>query len=219
MQRWQTSTADSPVVSLVPCTGHTENTNRRELSGINPIRVYIQQKARKGSTQGHKFSSVECLTRYWYIKGRKCILINVFSAFLLVPGASGNPCNDAYRGTHAFSEVEVKNVANYLKDNQIAGYMDIHAYSQLWMIPWGYTQQPTNDHEELVRKLPVKHAIINPIVISKALHHQFEDSTLKPDHFVGLFQCLVEHKALLHRLAKLNFTSLFCYFFSRLLLH
>ena len=28
--------------------------------------------------------------------------------------------------------------------------MDVHAYSQLWMIPWGYTRTPTNDHEELV---------------------------------------------------------------------
>lgn len=70
----------------------------------------------------------------------------------IVPGASSNPCNDAYRGTHAFSEVEVRNVANYLKrkSGQIAGYMDVHAYSQLWMIPWGYTRTPTSDHEELV---------------------------------------------------------------------
>lgn len=74
---------------------------------------------------------------------------------MLVPGASSDPCNDAYRGTRAFSEVEVRNVATYLKtlkrENRIAGYMDIHAYSQLWMIPWGYTTQPTADHEELVR--------------------------------------------------------------------
>lgn len=72
-----------------------------------------------------------------------------------LPGASSNPCNDAYRGSHAFSEVEVRNVANYLKslsnEGQIAGYMDIHAYSQLWMTPWGYTKQPSRDHEELMR--------------------------------------------------------------------
>ena len=70
----------------------------------------------------------------------------------IVPGASSNPCNDDYRGTHAFSEVEVWNVAKYLfrKSGQIAGYMDVHAYSQLWMIPWGYTREPTSDHEELV---------------------------------------------------------------------
>ena len=74
-----------------------------------------------------------------------------------VPGASSDPCNDAYRGTHAFSEVEVRNVARYLenlkRNDQIAGYMDIHAYSQLWMTPWGYTKQRTRDHEELVMKI------------------------------------------------------------------
>ncbi|XP_058960392.2 carboxypeptidase A2 [Pocillopora verrucosa] len=71
------------------------------------------------------------------------------------PGASSDPCQDSYRGTHAFSEREVKNVANYLetlsRNDQIAGYMDIHAYSQLWMTPWGYTRQPTRDNEELMR--------------------------------------------------------------------
>jgi len=72
-----------------------------------------------------------------------------------LPGASSNPCDDAYRGSQAFSEVEIRNVANYLKSlstrGQIAGYMDIHAYSQLWMTPWGYTKQPSRDHEELMR--------------------------------------------------------------------
>jgi len=72
-----------------------------------------------------------------------------------LPGASSDPCNDAYRGSHAFSEVEIRNVASYLKSlssrRQIAGYMDIHAYSQLWMTPWGYTRQPSRDHEELMR--------------------------------------------------------------------
>ena len=75
----------------------------------------------------------------------------------LVPGASSDPCDDQYRGTHPFSEVEVRNVANYLKQlkrrGQIAGYMDIHSYSQLWMTPWGYTRQRSRDHEELVRKM------------------------------------------------------------------
>lgn len=77
----------------------------------------------------------------------------------LVPGASSNPCDDDYRGTQPFSEVEVRNVANYLKNlkrrGQIAGYMDIHSYSQLWMTPWGYTRQRPRDHGELVRKMRI----------------------------------------------------------------
>lgn len=76
--------------------------------------------------------------------------------FYADPGASSNPCSESFRGTHAFSEIEVRNVADYLKalneNGQIAGYMDIHAYSQLWMIPWGYTARKTKDHEELVLK-------------------------------------------------------------------
>ena len=50
----------------------------------------------------------------------------------------------------------MRNVASYLsllsRQRKIAGYMDIHAYSQLWMTPWGYTKYPTRDHDELVRK-------------------------------------------------------------------
>lgn len=71
------------------------------------------------------------------------------------PGASRNPCRDDYRGSRPFSEVEVRNVASFLsllsRQRKIAGYMDIHAYSQLWMTPWGYTKYPTRDHNELMR--------------------------------------------------------------------
>lgn len=96
------------------------------------------------STRLHYYFCIDILRR-------KLILIKFFYV-VLGPGASSNPCNDAYRGTHAFSEVEVRNVANYLRrlGKQIAGYMDIHAYSQLWMTPWGYTKSPSRDHEELV---------------------------------------------------------------------
>lgn len=80
------------------------------------------------------------------------------------PGASSNPCSESFRGTHAFSEIEVRNVADYLKalneNGQIAGYMDIHAYSQLWMTPWGYTARKTKDHDELMR---VSKAAVNAI--------------------------------------------------------
>ncbi|EDO46954.1 predicted protein, partial [Nematostella vectensis] len=68
-------------------------------------------------------------------------------------GASTDPCADDYRGPHAFSEIEIVNVAKYLKKlgDRIKGYMDIHAYSQFWMIPWGHTQTPSKDYQELMR--------------------------------------------------------------------
>ena len=67
-------------------------------------------------------------------------------------GTSSSECADTYRGRSAFSEIEVRNVANYLSRNKnnLAGYMDIHAYSQLWMTPWGYTRRYPRDYSEMV---------------------------------------------------------------------
>ena len=44
------------------------------------------------------------------------------------------------------------NVARYLYNNRhnIIGYMDIHAYSQLWMTPWGSTKTYPKDYTEMV---------------------------------------------------------------------
>ncbi|EDO45321.1 predicted protein [Nematostella vectensis] len=57
-------------------------------------------------------------------------------------GTSSDPCRDTYRGPRPFSEVEALNVARYLYRNRksLIGYMDIHAYSQLWMTSWGFNR-------------------------------------------------------------------------------
>lgn len=69
------------------------------------------------------------------------------------PGTSSNPCSDTYHGSRPFSEVEVRNVARYLFKNRrnLIGYMDIHAYSQLWMTPWGYKKADPGDNGEMKR--------------------------------------------------------------------
>ncbi|KAF9562216.1 Carboxypeptidase A4 [Mortierella alpina] len=53
-------------------------------------------------------------------------------------GSSSNPCSEAYHGPAAFAAYEPKMVADYItkKDNVVA-YIDFHAYSQLWMSPFG----------------------------------------------------------------------------------
>lgn len=68
-------------------------------------------------------------------------------------GTSSNPCRDTYYGSRPFSEIEVRNVARYLYKNRgnLIGYMDIHAYSQLWMTPWGYKRAYPDDYSELKR--------------------------------------------------------------------
>lgn len=73
--------------------------------------------------------------------------------FPLGPGSSGNPCNDVFRGTAAFSAPEVSALANYIKQNhgQIFCFLDIHSYSQLMMYPWSYSKTVTaEDSQELV---------------------------------------------------------------------
>merc|ERR1712168_1041245 len=58
------------------------------------------------------------------------------------PGTSSNPCSDTYHGPYAFSEIETRNVARYLYSikSRLVGYLDIHAYSQLWMTPYGHAR-------------------------------------------------------------------------------
>ncbi|KAM4677540.1 carboxypeptidase A2-like [Discoglossus pictus] len=55
------------------------------------------------------------------------------------PGASADPCSDSYRGPSAESEVEVKAIANFVRSHgKIKGFVSIHSYSQLLLIPYGY---------------------------------------------------------------------------------
>ncbi|KAL3859099.1 hypothetical protein ACJMK2_009332 [Sinanodonta woodiana] len=62
-------------------------------------------------------------------------------------GASIDPCSDIYCGPFAFSEVEVKGVADYImkQTKNITGFLDFHSYSQFWMTPWGYTERLPTD--------------------------------------------------------------------------
>lgn len=54
------------------------------------------------------------------------------------PGASGNPCSEAYYGSAAFSAPESKAVSLYIESVKPISYIDWHAFSQLFMYPYGY---------------------------------------------------------------------------------
>jgi len=55
-------------------------------------------------------------------------------------GASRDPCSDSYCGPSAFSEKEVKAVADYTQGlTNVKSFIDFHSYSQLWMQPYGWT--------------------------------------------------------------------------------
>ncbi|CAH3112222.1 unnamed protein product [Pocillopora meandrina] len=68
-------------------------------------------------------------------------------------GASHRPCDTTYRGSSPFSEIETRNVRNYLEGmgGKLKGFIDFHAYSQMWFIPWGYTSRRTPDYSEQIR--------------------------------------------------------------------
>jgi len=58
-------------------------------------------------------------------------------------GSSGSQCSDTYRGTRAFSEPETQVIKQVMLEASTTLYVDVHAYSQLILSPYGYT---TADH-------------------------------------------------------------------------
>jgi len=68
-------------------------------------------------------------------------------------GASSNPCSDTFCGYKPESEIEVKNVADFIRRNKsiIKAYITIHSYSQLLLFPYSYTFDLAADHSELMK--------------------------------------------------------------------
>ncbi|NWV99069.1 CBPA1 Carboxypeptidase, partial [Machaerirhynchus nigripectus] len=65
-------------------------------------------------------------------------------------GASGNPCTETYRGPYPNSEPEVKSIVDFVKSHgNIKAFISIHSYSQLLLYPYGYTNTPAPDQQEL----------------------------------------------------------------------
>ncbi|XP_067433656.1 carboxypeptidase B isoform X1 [Thunnus thynnus] len=68
-------------------------------------------------------------------------------------GASSNPCSDTFCGYSPESEIEVKNVADFIRRNKsaIKAYITVHSYSQLVLFPYSYTFDLAADHSELLK--------------------------------------------------------------------
>jgi len=67
-------------------------------------------------------------------------------------GASLNPCDDTYAGPRPFSEPETRLMSQFIlnKQRQIKVYLSLHAYSQMFLTPWGYTYQVPPDYEDMI---------------------------------------------------------------------
>lgn len=58
---------------------------------------------------------------------------------------SPNPTDQTYYGLDAFSEPEVRNVANYIKSHNVVGVISNHTSGRLVLRPWGHTSEPSID--------------------------------------------------------------------------
>lgn len=67
-------------------------------------------------------------------------------------GASDDPCRETYAGSRAFSEPETTAVSDFIMDHRdrLQVYLTLHSYSQMWLIPWGYTKYRVRDYDDLM---------------------------------------------------------------------
>jgi len=62
-------------------------------------------------------------------------------------GSSGVSCSETYHGPSPFSENENVAIANYISSKpNIKAFIDFHSYGQLFMNPWGWTDDLTPDN-------------------------------------------------------------------------
>lgn len=69
-------------------------------------------------------------------------------------GVSSDPCSEIYPGPSAASEPEIRAIQQYVAAGGFDIFLDSHAYSQMFLTPWGYTTAPTSDEARLhIRKV------------------------------------------------------------------
>ena len=66
-------------------------------------------------------------------------------------GSSGNSCSETFHGPEAFSEVENRNVRDFLLANKdrIMFYNNVHSAIQLFLTPWGFTDEVCDTCEDI----------------------------------------------------------------------
>jgi len=61
-------------------------------------------------------------------------------------GSSPDPSSDTYRGPSPGSEPEVQALMAFINGREFVTHQSLHTYSNLTLIPWGYTSADTPDH-------------------------------------------------------------------------
>jgi len=70
-------------------------------------------------------------------------------------GASSNKCSDTYMGPEAFSEIEFRNIRDYVQTLEPTPILahTLHSYSQLWLYPYGYAHNALPDNWQEIKEL------------------------------------------------------------------
>ncbi|CAF0913797.1 unnamed protein product [Rotaria sp. Silwood1] len=107
---------------------------------------------------GYEFSRSK--TRLWRKNRRNNNFLNCYGVDLnrnyprkwMEGGASNSPCSETYGGSSAQSEIETKNVINFLtsKIGSWDMYMSFHSYGQLWLTPYGYSNNDPPNYQQHV---------------------------------------------------------------------
>uniref|UniRef100_A0AC35U7R5 Peptidase_M14 domain-containing protein n=1 Tax=Rhabditophanes sp. KR3021 TaxID=114890 RepID=A0AC35U7R5_9BILA len=65
-------------------------------------------------------------------------------------GANRSPCSNIYLGNAPFSEIETHNVKEYVIWNidDLKIYLSLHSYGQVFLTPWGYTNEHTSNYHD-----------------------------------------------------------------------
>jgi hypothetical protein len=76
------------------------------------------------------------------------IFINVSAG-----GSSNLPCDDTFHGATAFSEVEVKAMADFFDTiaDRAVFFLSVHSYSQYILLPYGFSNERYPDYDEYVK--------------------------------------------------------------------
>ena len=81
----------------------------------------------------------------------------LFSIFLPDPdGSSDWPCSDTYAGDFAFSEPETQHVRDSVLALSPIALVSFHSFMQLWLSPWGYTDEFPENYAEVVSTIQSK---------------------------------------------------------------
>lgn len=81
-------------------------------------------------------------------------------------GSSDDPCTEIYGGPEPFSEPEIKSFSEYLSKigDNLEGYISFHSFSQILLLPYGYTEDHLDNYDELVGTIAHINSDLDPSI-------------------------------------------------------